>query len=474
MGRPKHLYSIHKKMQRKGFTFDQLYDLHALRILAESIEDCYRILGVLHQHYLPLLGEFDDYIARPKANGYQSIHTILMGAKGWPVEVQIRTRAMHELAEEGIAAHWRYKEGTDQDQALNTLVSSLRSSLSGELDALSFESWEKELEGRYIFALTPKGDLIRLTQGATALDFAYAIHTDIGHTCRGAMVNGVIKPLDEALSNGDRVEILSQKNGTPNLNWLSGRFLVTSRARNRVRNYFNRQNADEHYIEGRNQLDRLKSRFRLGADFISFAVERFKVEHEKALTIRIGQGSITSDQLSRAVQDFIHPKIEPPKNITPLKANTIPEVFIPGIGRATAHFAQCCTPQPPEPIIGLLTRNHGLRVHRQDCTDLLALPHDIHQRLIKVRWGTDTSAETNLCVDITAIERDNLLSDLVMCLTKEGIRIGHFGTLPTEQSNTTRIRLELSLPEHQDWFALMDKIEALDHVIDVKCCISAS
>jgi GTP pyrophosphokinase len=288
------------------------------------------------------------------------------------------------------------------------------------------------------------------------------------------MVNGVIKPLDEALSNGDRVEILSQKNGTPNLNWLSGRFLVTSRARNRVRNYFNRQNADEHFIEGRNQLDRLKSRFRLSADFISFAVERFKVEHEKALTIRIGQGSITSDQLSRAVQDFIHPKIEPPKNITPLKANTIPEVFIPGIGRATAHFAQCCTPQPPEPIIGLLTRNHGLRVHRQDCTDLLALPHDIHQRLIKVRWGTDTSAETNLCVDITAIERDNLLSDLVMCLTKEGIRIGHFGTLPTEQSNTTRIRLELSLPEHQDWFALMDKIEALDHVIDVKCCISAS
>lgn len=470
-GRPKHIYSIYKKMQRKSFTFDQLYDLHALRILTQSTEDCYRILGLLHQHFLPILGEFDDYIARPKANGYQSIHTILLGAKGWVFEVQIRTHNQHQLAEEGVAAHWRYKEGSDQDQSLANLVNSLRNSLSGELDALSFEAWEKELEGRHIVALTPKGDLIRLTQGATALDFAYTVHTDLGHACRGAIVNGKIKPLDEPLSNGDRVEILSQKNGLPSLKWLSGRFLATNRARNKVRSFFSRQHADEHLIEGKNQLDRLRARFRLTAEFTPFLLERLKLDTEKMLTMRIGQGKISSEQLSKAVQDYLHPRIETPK-ITDTVSKK-PEIFIPGIGKATAHLAQCCTPQPPDAIIGLLTRNHGLKIHRQDCPDVLALSPTSQQRLIRVRWGKDTSPETQLCLDIIAIERDNLLTDLVTCLTKEGIRIGHFHTSVSPQPKQTRIHLELSLTIDQDWLALMDKIEALDAVLDVKYCVES-
>lgn len=474
-GRPKHIYSIYKKMQHKSLSFEQLYDLHALRILTHSIEYCYRVLGILHQQYLPILREFDDYIARPKANGYQSIHTILLGARGWPIEVQIRTHSMHQRAEEGVAAHWRYKEGNEQDNALANLVSNLRNSLSGELDALSFEAWEKELEGLHIVALTPKGDLLRLTQGATVLDFAYNIHTDLGHACRGAIVNGKIKPLDEPLSNGDRVEILSQKNGLPSLKWLSGHFLATNRARNKVRNFFNRQHADAHFIEGKNQLDRLRSRFRLSSEFTPFLLERLKFDNEKSLAIRIGQGKINSEQLSRAVQEYLHPRIETPKTSdASTSSNTkAPEIFIPSIGKVSAQLAQCCSPQPPNAIIGLLTRNHGLRIHRQDCPDVLALSPNSQQRLIRVRWGNDTSPETQLCLDITAIERDNLLADLVTCLTKTGIRIGHFHTIATAYAKQTRIHLELSLAIDQDWLALMDKIEALDAVLDVKYCVEA-
>ena len=474
-GRPKHIYSIYKKMQRKSLAFEQLYDLHALRIIVHSIEECYRVLGLLHQHYLPLLGEFDDYIARPKANGYQSIHTILLGKNAWPIEIQIRTLAMHQLAEEGVAAHWRYKEGVQQDASLTKLVDQLRQSLSGELDAQSFDAWEKELTGKHIFVRTPKGDLLRLTQGATALDLAYLIHTELGHSCRGALVNGVIKPLDEALANGDRVEILTQKQGTPNLNWLSGRFLATNRARGKVKAYFNRQAADVHFTTGKAQLDRLRSRFRLSTDFLSFLDQRFTfIQNDKMLIMAIGQGRISSEQLSKAVQDYLHPRLQLADS--KVRENTkSPDstIFIPDIGKVTAHIAQCCSPQPPEPIIGLLTRQNGLRIHRQDCADLLALPPQTHQRLLKVRWGGTQSAETPLCLEILAIERDNLLVDLVTCLTKEGVRIGHFQALPAEQSNSIRIHLELSVNAEQDWLVLMDRIEALSEVLSVTYCLNS-
>lgn len=480
-GRPKHIYSIYKKMQRKSLAFEQLYDLHALRLLTHSIEDCYRVLGLLHQHYVPLLSEFDDYIARPKANGYQSIHTIIIGQNGWPVEIQIRTHQMHQLAEEGVAAHWRYKEGAQQDASLTQLVHQLRQSLSGELDAQSFDAWEKELTGKHIFVLTPKGDLLRLIQGATALDVAYLIHTELGHSCRGALVNGVIKPLDEPLSNGDRVEILTQKQGTPNLNWLSGKFLATSRARGKVKAYFNRQAADVHLATGKSQLDRLKSRFRLGNEFVQFLTQRFSFANndkssDKSIAIAIGQGRISSEQLSKAVQDYLHPRVQSPIS-TSTNENTKPQdssIFVPGIGKVSAHIAQCCAPHPPEPIIGLLTRQHGLRIHRQDCPDLLALPAQTHQRLLKVRWGGIQSAETPLCLEIIAIERDNLLVDLVTCLTKEGVRIGHFQALPGEQANSIRVHLELSVNAEQDWLALMDKIESLSEVLSVTYCLESS
>lgn len=474
MGRPKHIYSIYKKMQRKTLAFEQLYDLHALRILAASIEDCYRILGLLHQHFLPLLEEFDDYIARPKANGYQSIHTVVIGQNGWPVEIQIRTQQMHQFAEEGIAAHWRYKEGAEQDSSLSSLVHSLRQSLATDLDALSFDAWEKELAGKYVFVLTPKGDLLRLTQGATALDFAYLVHTELGHACRGAIVNGKIKPLDEPLSNGDRVEILTQKNGVPNLNWLSGHFLATTRARAKVRNYFNRLAADVHLSTGKSQLDRIKSRFRLGSELISFLIQRFPVRNDKELAIAIGQGRVSSEQLSKAVQDYIHPRIEAPQKEVLSNGsgqNKDHSIYLPGIGKVTAHIAQCCAPQPSEPIIGLLTRQHGLKIHRQDCPDLLALPNESHQRLLKVRWGNTSSDDTQLCLDIVAIERENLLVDLVTCLTREGVRIGHFQALPSDQPNSIRVHLALSVSVEQDWLALMDKIESLNDVLSVSYCV---
>lgn len=474
-GRPKHLYSIHKKMQKKSLSFEQLYDLNALRILTDGVENCYRILGILHQHFLPILGEFDDYIARPKANGYQSIHTILIGPKGWVIEVQIRTMDMHRLAEEGVAAHWRYKEGAEQDEALANLVNGLRNSLSGELDALSFDAWEKELEGRYVYVLSPKGDLLKLTQGATALDFAYHIHTELGHACRGALVNGKIKPLDEPLKTGDRIEILTQKQAKPNLNWLSGHFLATNRARNKVKNYFNRANASAHFADGKEQIDKLKSRFQLGAAFMLYAQQYFKVDQEKTLAERIGQGKITSEQLSSAVQTFIHPKVNPlPSNKTTETANKpLSDIFVPHIGRVNAHLAHCCQPQTGDAIIGLLTRQHGLRIHRQTCPELLALSNEHHQRLLKVRWSEDHAPDDQLCLDITAMERDNLLADLVHCLIQQNISIGHFHTHPNQHPHCVRISLSLSLPPHHNWMAVMDKIESLDHILEVKYCVQA-
>lgn len=480
-GRPKHLFSIHKKMQRKGLTFDQLYDLHALRILTDSVESCYRILALLHQHYLPLLSEYDDYIAKPKANGYQSIHTILIGPRGWAVEVQIRTRQMHLQAEQGVAAHWRYKEGSAQDQALERLVGSLRSALTGELDEVGFCAWEKELLGRHVYALTPKGDIIRLIQGATLLDFAYAIHTDVGHACRGARVNGRIQPLDTPVSNGDRVEILTQKNGTPSRNWLNERFLVTARARNKVRNFFNRQHADTHLMAGRALLDKLRARFRLGSDFTSFAVQRLRQGTEKALATHIGQGQINSRQLSALVQDYLNPPLpaslitgESPVNRPARTDSTAAgqgQVYLPGIGRVSAQMAHCCQPLPPEPIIGLLTRTQGLRIHRQTCPNLLTLPQASQQRLLRVRWGQDTRAETELCLEILVLERDNLLADLVHCLTEAGARIGHFHTRAGKEPHQLHIHLQLTLPVQTDWLALTDRLGSVEQVLDVVCCI---
>lgn len=474
-GRPKHIFSIYKKMQQKSLTFDQLYDLHALRVLTQSIEDCYRVLGILHQHYVPLLKEFDDYIARPKANGYQSIHTVIMGYNGWPVEVQIRTEQMHQLAEEGVAAHWRYKEGKAQDDQLNQLVQQLRHSLSHELDAQSLEAWEKELMGKHIFVLTPKGDVLRLVQGATALDFAYSVHTELGHSCRGALVNGVIKPLDEPLNSGDRVEILSQKQGKPNLNWLSGHFLASNRARNKVKAYFNKLAADEHLLAGKAQLDRLRARFRLDNNIIPFLIQRFNfVQNEKTLMMAIGQGRISSEQLSKAIQHYLHPSISPPSNQATTQAaeqHIDSRIFIPGVGAVRAHLAQCCQPKPPEPIIGLLTRQHGLRIHRQNCRDLLALPAQSHERLLHVRWGGFEEAETTLCLDILAIERDNLLVDLVNCLTKASVRISHFQATPGQHPNSLHIHLMLAMAADQDWLALMDKLDELPNIISVTYCL---
>lgn len=478
-GRPKHIFSIYKKMKQKSLSFDQLYDLHALRVLTDNVEDCYRVLGLLHQHYIPILKEFDDYIARPKSNGYQSIHTVIVGHNGWPVEVQIRTKQMHQLAEEGVAAHWRYKEGQSQDDSLNQMVQQLRQGLNTELDAQSFDAWEKELTGKHIFVLTPQGDLMRLVQGATALDFAYLVHTELGHNTRGALVNGTIKPLDEPLKNGDRVEILTQKNGKPNLNWLSGKFLASSRARAKVKTYFNKLAADEHLLAGKAQIERLKSRFRLASDILPFLLQRFNfVESEKSLAIAIGQGRISSEQLSKAVQDYLRPRVDisqPSCNSTRGQVNLADSrIFVPGIGQVSAQIAQCCCPQPPDAIIGLLTRQHGLRIHKQDCADLLALPAQTHERLLQVRWGGVETDETQLCLDILAIERDNLLVDLVSALTQEQVRIGHFQATAAAQKNSVNIHLELSLTGQQDWLALMDKIESLQDVISVTYCVDAS
>jgi len=467
-GRAKHLYSIWRKMVRKRLEFDQLFDVRAVRVLVDDVRECYAVLGIVHNAWAPIPSEFDDYIANPKENGYRSLHTAVLGPGGRPVEVQVRTRDMDRDAELGVAAHWAYKEGGAFDQRLQQSISVLRQLLDGEGDVSQLAS---EALGERVYVFTPDGDVKDLPLGATPLDFAYTVHTEIGHRCRGAKVNGSIAALNRPLSTGDRVEIMTAREAKPSRNWLSRElgYLASSRSRAKVRAWFNARDFDENLAEGRGIIDaelRRQNAHGLGAEDL---VKPLRQDSLANLCVALGRGSIGHSQLSGAIETLRKPVREQPL----FKPSQLPkrspgEISVRGVGQLLTRIAPCCSPVPYDDIVGFITRGKGVTVHRADCNNVVNLSAEDVQRLIEVDWGVDTGGRYTARLRIEAWDRNGLLRDVSAVFTNAqiGLSAMKLDTDPVE--NITVIHLSCDVPDGDALNTAMTRLHQVPNVIDVR------
>ncbi len=385
-GRPKHLYSIWKKMQRKQLDIGELYDLLAVRVIVDKLTTCYTVLGIVHERWQYIPKEFDDYIANPKANGYQSLHTVVLDEQGHRIEVQIRTREMHEFAELGVAAHWRYKEGGHHSAAVDKNIASLRKLLEDRDggDEQILEGFKTELFYDRVYVLTPTGKLIDLVKGSTPLDFAYAIHTEVGHRCRGAKVNGRIVPLTYQLQTGEQVEILTAKEGGPNRQWIDPnlRYLKSPRAIGKVKSWIKQQSFDKNLAAGRKTVDKLLQQSGRDPDDLSLLLEHFKLNDPDKLLAAVGSGEITERQL----QNVFHKPVRfVARTKTGKPAKT--EILVDGVRNVATTLAHCCNPQVGDDIIGFISYHKGITIHNRQCANILYLSEHKQTQLIEVSWS---------------------------------------------------------------------------------------
>ena len=394
-GRPKHIFSIINKMRRKNLEFNQLYDVRGVRILVDDIKDCYSVLGLIHSLWQPIPGEFDDYIARPKSNNYRSLHTAVTGPKGLALEVQIRTHEMHQHSELGVAAHWRYKEGGKSDNGFDDKIAWLRQLLAWKDEVAEqgdmLEQFRSELFQDKVFVLTPQGKVIDLPKGATPLDFAYTLHTDLGHRTRGAKVDGSIVPLTYQLQNGQRVEILTSKIGAPSRDWLLPKlgYLQSPRARAKVRHWFKLQNFDEDVAHGRSKLER--ELHRLGAHDVSHEKLAQKLHFNKLedMFAALGRGDVSEQHLATMIQEEVAPRPEPARYQEHTRAPVPGEpgkVVVEGVRGLLINYAKCCIPEPGDNIVAYMTRDRGVTVHRVKCNFVQRLPEERRGRLLAAQW----------------------------------------------------------------------------------------
>lgn len=436
-GRPKHIYSIVKKMRGKSLDFEQVLDVRALRVIVPDVRDCYGALAWVHAHFSPLLEEFDDYIARPKPNGYQSLHTIVRDAGGRPIEIQIRTQAMHEHAEHGVAAHWAYKEaghkgyaGVSASTVYDTKIAVLRQLLAWERDLAG--SAEGLFEDR-IYVLTPQASIVELPRGATPVDFAYTVHTNLGHRCRGARVDGAMVPLNTPLKNGQTVEIVAAKEGGPSRDWLNEHlgFLASHRARAKVRAWFNEQVRHETVARGRELVERLLQREGKTAIKLEDLASQLGFKSAEDLFAVVGKEEFSL----RNIEVLLHPRAELPtedeavlaKKYKPVQARS-PKggVLVVGVDSLMTQLARCCKPAPPDTISGFVTRGKGVSIHRNDCANFREIAHRNPERVITVTWGLpkgEGGAVYPVDVSIEASDRQGLLRDISEVFAKEKMNV---------------------------------------------------
>jgi len=475
-GRPKHIYSIWRKMQNKQVPVDELYDLLAVRVTVDKPATCYAVLGLVHSLWLHVPKEFDDYIANPKENGYQSLHTVVIGPEGRHVEIQIRTQEMHMFAEYGVAAHWRYKEGSKQDTALDRSINSLRRLLeSRSNDQELLDDFHTELFADQIFVLTPKGQVIRLRKGATPVDFAYSIHSEVGHRCRGAKVNGQIVPLTYNLKSGEKVEIITAKHGAPSFGWLDPHlgYIATPNSRSKIRQWFKQQDHEKFLRQGKSVLDSERHKLHQPA-FKEAEMNRlarhFHLPRADDLMLAIGRGEISAEHLAIALK-------KPEETDTAPKALTVARkvrsheklsthINVNGVGNLLTHLAQCCNPVPGAPIIGYVTIGHSISVHRRDCSNILQLPPHRHDRLVDVSWG-DSDTQFQVQFEVSAIDRKGLLKDVTHVLAQENANIlqTHTNTSAFDRTVTMLITVELQHQRQLD--DAIRKIAAINNVLAV-------
>ncbi len=434
-GRPKHLYSIFRKMRGKNLAFEQLFDIRAVRVIVKDVRECYAVLGVVHDLWSPVEGEFDDYIASPKANDYKSLHTAVVGPEGRTLEVQIRTEEMHLHSEHGVAAHWRYKEGRRADQKFDAKIAWLRQVLAWKADVLAGEGAAgrvpRGLFEETIYVLTPQGRVVDLPAGATPVDFAYHVHTDLGHRCRGARVDGQMVPLTTKLANAQRVEIITAKQGGPSRDWLSGGYLASPRALAKVRQWFRHEEFDVDVASGRAGLEKELSR--LGAT--SFAHERIAAScgypRTEEFLAALGRGEVTGRQIEIAVRGEAPPSAPPPAvTVVPAPASRASSgVLVLGVNNIATLVAKCCKPLPPDPIVGFVTRTRGVMVHRADCRNVTGLAPDQRERLLPADWGKTGDAPFAADVEVVALDRQGLLRDISDAISRERINVTAVNTL---------------------------------------------
>lgn len=453
-GRPKHIYSIIKKMKSKHLDFSELYDVRAVRILVDDIKDCYAVLGMIHNLWQPIPGEFDDYIARPKSNNYRSLHTAVSGPRGLALEVQIRTFEMHQYSELGVAAHWRYKEGGKSDAKFDEKIAWLRQILAWK-DEVSdsgdmLEQFKSELFQDRVYVLTPLGKVIDLPKGSTPIDFAYTLHTDLGHRTRGAKINGSIVPLNTKLQNGQRVEILTSKHGSPSRDWLSASlgYLQSPSARSKVRQWFKYQHFDENVAQGRTKLDRELHRAGVGAVNQEKIAQKLHFQKLEDFLAAIGRGDVSEHQIALAIQEEVAPRPEEPALPLTPKRISAPQsqtgVVVEGVGNLQTSIAKCCKPMPGEVIVGYLTRDHGVTIHRKACTFIVRLPESRHNRVLVAQWGGGQNVRSDVDIEVEAHDRQGLLRDISDLFAREKVNAIKANTMTRNNLALMQFSIEIS------------------------------
>ncbi|MBM7059776.1 GTP diphosphokinase [Pseudomonas sp. UL073] len=481
-GRAKHIYSIWRKMQRKGLDFSQIYDVRAVRVLVPQVRDCYTALGIVHTLWRHIPREFDDYIANPKENGYRSLHTAVIGPEGKVLEVQIRTHAMHEEAELGVCAHWRYK-GTDVKSGSNHYeekISWLRQVIEwheelGDIGGLA-EQLRVDIEHDRVYVFTPDGHAIDLPKGSTPLDFAYRVHTEIGHNCRGAKINGRIVPLNYSLQTGEQVEIITSKQGTPSRDWLNSNlgYVTTSRARAKIVHWFKMQARDQNVAAGKVMLERELARLALPQVDFERLAEKSNVRTAEDMFAALGAGDLRLAHLVNCAQQLVEPERGSeqleliPRRATHYRPGKRGDVQIQGVGNLLTQMAGCCQPLPGDAIVGYITLGRGVSIHRQDCASVLQLGGREPERIIQVSWGPAPVQTYPVDILIRAYDRSGLLRDVTQVLLNEKINVLAVNTRSNKEDNTALMSLTIEIPGLDALGRLLGRIAQLPNVIEAR------
>ncbi len=482
-GRPKHIYSIYRKMQRKRVGFTEIYDVSAVRVLVDTIANCYAVLGVVHSQWTPISGEFDDYIARPKPNGYQSLHTAIVGPGKRPLEVQIRTHEMHEFGEYGVAAHWAYKESRKAGRLADTRFNLLRQLIDWQKEVTDprdlVESLKTDIFHDQVYVFTPAGAVMDMPQGATPVDFAYRVHTDIGHRCRGALVNGQIVPLDHKLATGDRVEILTHKTPQPSRDWLSPQlgYVASSRTRQKIRQWFRQQGRDAAIQQGRDLLERELRRLGIDRPNLEDCAALFpKLNGLDELLAAIGFGDLataavatrfldherkTAEQTDQAIAAAAAEQTAAAARRPASKPSAAGGVSIDGTDGVLSHPARCCTPVPGDNVIGYITRGRGIAIHRRDCPNIVS-SHE-PERLLEIQWGEHRSRYP-VSVSIDASDRVGLLRDISEVFADLGISMSQTSVTTNRKDHGARISAVLEVSSNEQLVRVLARIERIPSV----------
>jgi GTP pyrophosphokinase len=474
-GRPKHIFSIYRKMLRKHLPFEQIFDVRAVRIVVDSVAECYAALSVVHGDWQYIPAEFDDYIATPKDNHYRSIHTAVVGPEERSVEIQIRTREMHEHAELGIAAHWQYKEGNAHDAEYQRKIEAVRRLLhpgeqpEDEPDVL--ESLRGQIFADHIYALTPKGEVVELPRGGTPLDFAYQVHSNLGHRCRGAKVNGRIVPLTYRLSNGEVVDIIAGKHPAPSRDWLAPElgYLASTRSRTKVRAWFRRQDAGDNRAAGRSIAEREMLRAGAAAELLPELISQLHAPDADEFYQLLGEGEITATQLSQALIRLVRPATPelPTRKARPPNTSRRNPVDIEGVGDLPITLAHCCAPLRPQPIVGYITMGRGVTIHRAECRNFARMRAEKPERMLQVEWSTGEQDRMEVELVVFAYDRRGLVRDITDVVAQEHLSIEGMNTL-TDEDRIARVAFRLGVSDLEQLGNLVRRLQGVPNVSEVR------